>query len=250
MVLQLNSILVVKTKANWFQFQKGSDFIRNFVIYWTKSKLEKIKTKDGSITFYAPQYEQTYHSIHGAQTETERVFLELGMDYAHELFGDLDLLEMGWGTGLNSLLTLRKANREQIKVSYTTLEAYPIAPSIYESLEEDLVSLHQLDWENTHAVSDFFNFRKKPIRLQDFTSEQKYHLVYFDAFSPNAQPELWSIEVFEKMYDYLVPGGALVTYCSKNWVQKNMRAAGFIVEKHPGPLFKREVLRAIKQINE
>lgn len=247
MVLQLNSILVVKTKANWFEFQKGSYFIRNFVIYLTKSKLEKIKTKDGSITFYAPQYEQTYHSIHGAQTETERVFLELGMEYAHEQFGDLNLLEMGWGTGLNSLLTLRKANQEQIKVNYTTLEAYPIAPSVYESLEEDLVKLHQLEWGTTHAISEYFNFQKIHIQLQDFVVDQRYHLVYFDAFSPNAQPELWSTEIFKKMYDYLMPGGALVTYCSKNQVQKNMRAAGFLVEKHPGPPYKREVLRAIKQ---
>lgn len=121
--------------------------------------MEKIETPDGSYTFYSEKYTQTYHSRHGAKTESKRVFLELGMEYAAEMFGEINILEMGWGTGLNSYMTRLKTENEGIKVKYTSIEAFPIQPDYYSELPAELIYMHELSWDEWHQISDFFRLR-------------------------------------------------------------------------------------------
>ena len=205
------------------------------------------ETSDGSVTFFSEKYGQTYHSVHGARTESERVFIELGLDYAVSRLGRADILEVGFGTGLNAWLTRQKAEEGGYPVRYTGLEAYPLAPDEYRLLPPELLPLHRLSWEEWHTISPVFSVIKKQIRLEDLPCEPQFNLVYFDAFSPDAQPELWSAEMFMKVGNMLCAEGVLTTYCSKSSVQRNLRSAGFTVEKHPGPPHKREVIRAIKK---
>lgn len=203
-------------------------------------------TSDGSVTFFSEKFGQTYHSVHGAQTESERVFIELGFEYAAQNFDTITLLEVGFGTGLNAFLTLKKAEALTVNTNYYGIEAYPLSENEYRLLPEEIQALHRLNWDEPHTITPFFSVFKSKVLLQDFEYSQTFNLIYFDAFSPEAQPELWSEEVFRKMYGLLDKNGVLTTYCSKSWVQKNMKAAGFTVEKHPGPPHKREIIRAIK----
>ena len=205
------------------------------------------KTSDGSPTFFSEKFGQTYHSIHGAKTESERVFIELGYAYISARFSRLDILEVGFGTGLNVLLTAQKATSSDREVYYTGIEAYPLQPAEYTLLPQELQALHELSWETEHTILPGFIVVKNKIRLEDFSSTTPFNLVYFDAFSPDAQPELWSAEVFRKVANMMCSGGVITTYCSKSLVQRNLRSAGFEVEKHPGPPHKREVIRAIKK---
>lgn len=205
------------------------------------------ETSDGSVTFFSEKYGQTYHSVHGARTESERVFIELGFDHAATAFSRPDILEVGFGTGLNAWLTWQKAEESGLPVRYTGIEAYPLPPAEYELLPPEIRPLHELPWEELHTISPCFSVIKKKVRLEDFQRESPFNLVYFDAFSPDAQPELWSAEMFLKIGSMLCPGGVLTTYCSKSSVQRNLRSAGFTVEKHPGPPHKREVIRAFKK---
>ncbi|MCD8538459.1 MAG: tRNA (5-methylaminomethyl-2-thiouridine)(34)-methyltransferase MnmD [Leadbetterella sp.] len=205
------------------------------------------ETSDGSVTFFSEKYGQTYHSVHGARTESGRVFIELGFDHVIAGGKRPEILEVGFGTGLNAWLTWQRAEESGLEVSYTGLEAYPLSAAQYRMLPAGLQPLHELSWGEQHTLSRSFNVIKLAIRLEDFRSESLYNLVYFDAFSPDAQPELWSAEMFIKIGNMLCPDGVLTTYCSKSSVQRNLRSAGFTVEKHPGPPHKREVIRAIKK---
>lgn len=205
------------------------------------------KTSDGSATFFSEKYGQTYHSVHGAKTESERVFMELGYDYASSLFSSLDILEVGFGTGLNAWLTLKRALESGTGVRYTGIEAYPLQPDEYQLLPPEFLPLHELSWEEQHIISPGCVVVKNKVRLEDFDGASRFNLVYFDAFSPDVQPELWSADIFRKVGNMMYPGGVITTYCSKSLVQRNLRSAGFEVEKHPGPPHKREVIRAIKK---
>ena len=205
------------------------------------------QTPDGSATFFSEKFGQTYHSVHGARTESERVFIALGYDYARPRFSLLNILEVGFGTGLNAWLTMEKAAASDTAVYYTGLEAYPLAAEEYRLLPAELHSLHALSWGVSHTISPGCVVVKIKTLLEDFQSETPFNLVYFDAFSPEVQPELWSADIFGKVGNMMCPGGVITTYCSKSVVRKNLEAAGFQVEKHPGPPRKREVIRAIKK---
>jgi tRNA U34 5-methylaminomethyl-2-thiouridine-forming methyltransferase MnmC len=206
------------------------------------------QTSDGSVTFFSEKFGQTYHSIHGAKTESERIFIELGLDYVANFTSQISILEVGFGTGLNAFLTQKRTQELNISVDYTGIEAYPLTADQYLTLPEELHALHQLSWENRHTIASNFSVLKKQSLLEEFKSDSLFQLIYFDAFSPEAQPELWSDDVFKNMYDILVPNGVLTTYCSKSLVQRNLKSAGFYIEKHKGPPHKREVIRAIKNI--
>jgi tRNA U34 5-methylaminomethyl-2-thiouridine-forming methyltransferase MnmC len=203
-------------------------------------------TADGSATIFSPRFNQHYHSIFGALQESQLVFMDLGLKYALEKFTDINLLEMGFGTGLNAHLAFLLSFHNERRISYTGLEAYPVSQEIAAELPTDLKILHELSWEKDHELSKFFSFRKSLTLIQEFQSAKKFNLVFYDAFAPESQPELWTAEVFEKLASWMSPGGILTTYCSKGYVQRNLKAAGFQVEKHPGPARKREVLRAIR----
>lgn len=202
-------------------------------------------TADGSTTVYNKRFDQYYHSIFGARTESEKVFIELGLEYAFKNFESINLLEVGFGTGLNAILTYQEALDQNKVLNYTTLEAYPIAEEFICELNFDSTIFHNADWGKWISINPYFNFVKHRIKLEDFETAQKFNLVYYDAFAPSSQPELWTLEIFERIANFMSPDGVLVTYCSKAYVQRNLRAAGFAVEKHPGPPRKREVLRAI-----
>lgn len=185
------------------------------------------------------------------------VFIDAGLKYVSDTLkvSDTSVFEMGFGTGLSALLTLIEAEREQRKIHYTTVELFPLQEAettllnYCEQLQrKDLKpvfqQLHQCDWEKDISITPFFTLHKKKEDLFNLSTFQPVNLIYYDAFAPSAQPELWTKEAFEKIYNILLPGGILVTYCSKSDVRRAMQAAGFTVEKIPGPWGKREMVRA------
>lgn len=221
----------------------------------TEKKTESriVLTADGSSSVYNSEFDQHYHSIFGALQESQRVFVELGLQTAFERFAEISVFEMGFGTGLNALLTALEAQKTGRMVHYTAIEAYPLPLNEARQLNFDevlgsyyLQPLHEAVWNRRITIHSFFNLLKYEGRLQDFQTDERFNLVYFDAFAPESQPELWTLEIFEHIAAMMHPGGLLTTYCSKGYVKRNLQAAGFRVEKHPGPARKREVLRAIK----
>ena len=214
-------------------------------------------TADGSASIHIPSMEVTYHSRHGAITESMHVFVSTGFLYWHEHASPslpCYIFEMGFGTGLNALLTLMEAERLQRKVFYTAIESNPLDADMTSQLNycdqlnrPDLKNaftiLHTCNWDKDISISAFFTIKKLKTSLQEFSTNQIFDIIYYDAFAPNAQPELWTKEIFEKLYHM---GGLLVTYCSKGEVQRAMKAAGFTVEKLPGAPGKREMVRAVK----
>ncbi|TCZ72166.1 tRNA (5-methylaminomethyl-2-thiouridine)(34)-methyltransferase MnmD [Flaviaesturariibacter aridisoli] len=216
-----------------------------------------IVTKDGSQTLEFADKRGTYHSRHGALEESRHVFLEAGFQYALERFGGapLSVFELGFGTGLNALLTALEAAARQLPVQYVTVEAFPIPPEEALALNygallgarELFLQLHAAPWAMETKLSDYFTIRKEESTVEELQLTGLYHLVYYDAFAPSSQPELWTSTRFRQMYELLLPGGALVTYCSKTVVRRAMMEAGFTVTKPPGPWGKREMVRAIRQ---
>lgn len=209
-------------------------------------------TGDGSPSIQIPSRNITYHSRHGAIQESMHVFVEAGYLYWHKHLRQKNkcaIFEMGFGTGLNALLTLTEAEKLQCRTSYTAVELYPLEKEITDQLNypdpaNALQQLHACEWNKEIHITPFFSFKKIYTSLQEYPSHQLFDIIYYDAFAPNAQPELWTKEIFEKLYAMLLPGGLLVTYCSKGDVQRAMKAAGFTIEKLPGPPGKREMVRA------
>ena len=213
-------------------------------------------TRDGSATIYDPVREVTYRSRHGAVTESMHVFIDAGFNYAFQQHGnDLKILEAGFGTGLNASLTLMHARKLSCKVHYTGLEVDPLLNDL---IQQTAAHLHdkelQLYFKEIHDVppeievelSNNFSLLKSISDIATYRKENFFHLIYYDPFAPSAQPELWIEDVFRNMYNSLLPGGILVTYCSKTIVRKAMSAAGFKVVKLQGPHGKREIVRAVR----
>ena len=213
-----------------------------------------VVTADGSHSVFNAEVGQHYHSIYGAVQESERVFIDLGLRYTFErTTGPVRVFEMGFGTGLNALMTIREARRQHRTVDYVAVEAYPIPVAEARTLNYDtelttfwLPDLHEAPWGVPTPIVPALTLTKYPTRIEDLPPVGTFDLVYYDAFAPEGQPELWTQDVFEKIAALLRPGGALTTYCSKTAVQRNLREAGFTVEKHVGPARKREVIRAIR----
>jgi len=215
-----------------------------------------IISKDGSHTIQIPELNVTYHSIHGAIQESKHVFIKEGLHHviSHSTFNPIYIFEMGFGTGLNAFLTAIEAEEKNIQVRYTAVDQFPIIPeeasklNYVESLGHEKIfkHLHSSNWNEAFSITDRFILRKEHTDLIQFSTAQQFNLIYYDAFAPAAQPELWTKEVFEKLYNKLCSNGVLVTYCSKGDVRRAMIAAGFIVTKLPGPPGKREMLRAVK----
>lgn len=215
--------------------------------------VQHILTSDGSSTLYAPAFNEHYHSIHGAIQESMHVFIRAGLDQFPAPDCHLAIWEMGFGTGLNALLTyIHAAGRS---IHYTGIEAYPLDAAMLASLnyaqalegsEAVYCQLCEAPWDLPLALSAHFTLLKRHIDLADYEPEQPFDLIYYDAFAPNAQPELWSDAVMERLYQWLRPGGVFVTYSAKSSVRRALLQAGFAVEKLPGPPGKREMLRARK----
>ena len=210
-------------------------------------------TADGSPTIAIPDMQVTYHSRHGAVQESRHVFIQAGLLPLLRQYAVLRILEMGFGTGLNALLTLEQAITQEQAIYYEAVEKYPLNKDEVKELNytqplphEYFTALHKCHWNEPVAIHHFFTLLKSHISLQDFKANAPFHLIYYDAFAPAAQPELWTVQIFEQLYDMMETEGILVTYCSKGDVRRNMLAAGFKVEKLAGPPGKREMLRAIK----
>lgn len=221
---------------------------------------EKRMTEDGSYTLFEPQLKVTYHSIHGAIRESRHVFLGSGLDYWIEKNGatrTLNVLEMGFGTGLNALLTLIAATEKKLPVHYHALEPFPLDEEEWSALnyidllhrpecQTAFLKMHREESESGIALNPDFMLYRYKIPVQEFQSPEAFDLVYYDAFAPDVQPELWTTELFQKIYAMMADGGVLVTYCAKGAVRRSLSSIGFKVERIPGPPGKREMLRAVK----
>ncbi|MCE9538244.1 MAG: tRNA (5-methylaminomethyl-2-thiouridine)(34)-methyltransferase MnmD [Bacteroidetes bacterium] len=224
-----------------------------------------IKTADGSHSLFVEGLNEHYHSIHGAIQESKHVFIEAGLKpfisgptaSSSEEKEHLSILEIGLGTGLNAILTYIETQRSDIHIHYTAIEAYPVSPDLIDqlnyvellkvqNLQAVYSSIHACEWGRPFAISDQFTILKINNALQDTVLENNYHLIYFDAFGPGVQPEMWTQEIFAKLYAVVEPGGCLVTYCAKGEVKRTLKRVGFTVESLPGPPGKREMVRASK----
>ncbi len=220
--------------------------------------IKVITTKDGSKSLFLPEMNETYHSKFGAQTESEHVYIKSGYSYINQYKKDsepLDILEIGFGTGLNLVLTYLSYLKNKRPVYYETIEKFPLNQSLIDQLnfydtipaQDFFIKIHQAPWQKPIELDQHFTLKKNKIDLKVFRPEMTYDLVYFDAFAPDKQPELWTVDIFKKLFDAMKAQAVLVTYSAKGQVRRNMIAAGFTVERSPGPPGKREMLRAIKK---
>lgn len=218
------------------------------------------ESRDGSSTLLSEKFGVTYHSKYGALQESRHVFIQEGLHYKCIRKKKLSILEMGFGTGLNALLTYIQAQKFNLEINYTAIEKFPISMDVVEELnycsalnfnETPCVykALHAAPWEEAMTLHDNFSFKKIKQSIEDFELEESYDLIYYDAFAPNVQPELWEEPLLQKMYNALLPNGALVTYCAKGVFKRTLKAVGFKVETLKGPPGKREMVRAVKKIN-
>ena len=221
-------------------------------------KREIILTADGSHTVQVNEMNVTYHSHHGAVQESRHVFVEAGFLHKAEQLPKeepMRIFEMGFGTGLNALLTLVEAEKLERQVRYTAIENFPLSEAEASALnyaelvpasKELFKKLHGAEWNVDVILSEYFTVKKIKADLLSQPFDESFHLIYYDAFAPAAQPELWTEEIFRKLFQMLLPGEILVTYCSKGDVRRAMMAACFLVQKIPGPKGKREMVRATR----
>jgi len=221
--------------------------------------IETIVTADGSHTLYIPEMDEHYHSVHGAIQESTHVFINHGLRASQA--ESLSILEIGFGTGLNALLSLVESMRTGREILYTSLELYPLSLELMEKLNyAELLSLSsdeaqawqmvcQAPWSSLEGeytvVSPTFSIRKIECDFTKFDFTGSYNLVYFDAFAPDKQPEMWSQTLFDAIGKVTVEGGILTTYCAKGVVRRELMAAGYVMERLPGPPGKRQMLRGV-----
>lgn len=226
-------------------------------MYFCMVKKELKITADGSKTIYVPEIDEQYHSGHGALQEAMHVYIEHGIR-SSTLPHELTIFEMGFGTGLNAFLSLIEAESTQRKIQYHGIEAYPIENELVTNLEyEKLLNsdyesvffkMHQVPWDEKHQLTTFFSVQKIHAKIETYTIiPNSFDIVFYDAFGPRAQEELWHIDVLSKMYQLLKEGGILVTYCAKGQVKRDLSSLGFDVVTLPGPPGKREMIQAIKR---
>ncbi len=211
-------------------------------------------TADGSHTLYQTAIDETYHSTHGAIQESEFIFVNAGLRRLTKT--EITVFEVGFGTGLNAFLTLLEAEKSQLNVRYITTEKYPVeVENILKLNYPDIIAperksffekLHECEWNQPVQLTPEFLLEKVNADFVNFDHIAHYDVIYFDAFSPEKQPEMWTQGLFEKLYAHCNENAVLVTYCAKGAVRRAMQKAGFAVERLPGPPGKREILRATK----
>lgn len=215
------------------------------------------ESSDGSKTLYWEEYDETYHSIHGAKTESEHVFIQSGLNYYLNTSNtkQLSVFEMGFGTGLNTILSYLFSIKNNLHIQYETLEAFPLQKHEYECLDyssllkinkQIVYNFHECKWNQPNTICPNFKFTKWNTTIQEFTTNNKFDVIFYDAFAPSSQPELWTKEIFQFLYQLLNKKGILVTYCAKGQVKRDLKEVGFQVEAIPGPPRKREITRAKK----
>jgi tRNA U34 5-methylaminomethyl-2-thiouridine-forming methyltransferase MnmC len=216
------------------------------------------ETQDGSHSIFSETYGVSYHSKYGAIQETQHVFIAAGLYY--KMAGHaapLSILEIGMGTGLNAFMTLLEAEKHQLTIEYTAVEAFPLSLEEAAQLnypkqldrqdqENRFLAIHECHWEAPSLISPHFTLTKLRKKFEELSFTEKFDIVYFDAFAPNAQPELWAEDVMGIMYRALKQKGVLTTYCAKGSVKRTLRGLGFTIQALPGPPGKREMTRAVK----
>lgn len=218
-------------------------------------KRKVIVTSDGSTTIHLPGWNESYHSTHGAIQEAYHVFIDMGYKAIDK--NEFSILEIGFGTGLNAYITLLETAKDNRKINYVGIEAYPVKEDELlalnyvseldtRNLSHKFEEMHLTPWNKPQKVSEGFMLTKRQMFFHNITDEASYDLIYFDAFGARVQPELWSEQIFEIMFKALNAGGKLVTYAAKGSVRRAMQAVGFEVERLPGPPGKREMLRGTK----
>lgn len=219
-------------------------------------KKKWVLTKDGSNTLKIINLKETYHSLHGAITETEFVYLEKGLRFWQNSNpkSNCSIFEMGYGTGLLAYLTF--LNNSEMRIDFTSIEAYPLSLTDYKQLNYNellnsesvisFLSFSQLSWETDHKLTSNFKLTKHQTLFEQFSGNHSFDLIYYDAFAAHAQPDLWEKRWMKKCYDLLNKGGVWVSYCAKGSVRRALQEVGFTVERLPGPPGKREMLRAVK----
>ncbi len=216
-------------------------------------------TADGSHSVVVPASGLSYHSRYGAISESMHVFIEAGLRPLTGIAEPLHIFEMGFGSGLNALLTCIEAENAQQSISYHAIESLPLEPALTTQLnfcdqlgrpelKTIFHQLHAAPWEKETAITPWFNLYKTNADLLGYETGNRFHLIYYDAFAPDEQPELWTEAVFEKLLGWLLPGGVLVTYSAKGQVRRSMQRAGFTVEKLGGAPPKREMIRARRNV--
>ena len=223
-------------------------------------KKEIIISKDGSHTLNVPELNETYHSIHGALTESRHVFIKMGIDKLPNVKNEINVFEVGFGTGLNAMTTLEwLESHPKKKIRYHSIEAFPVDLDIIEKLnygslfnfnnsQSFYTNIHEVRWDQNIKISSQFELQKIHKKMGDNELHKDYYdCIYFDAFAPNKQGEMWEMSIIEKCYKALVVGGRFVTYCAKGQLKRDLKAIGFEVEMVAGPPGKREMTTAIKK---
>ncbi len=214
-------------------------------------------TGDGSHTLWLPHIDETYHSTHGAIQESQYVFLKQGLSYQIQRASltQASILEIGFGTGLNAWLTAIFATENKVPIFYTSLEPFPLSVEViqqlnytesFEAYKQLFYELHQGTWEQSLEISPQFTLHKALQKIEQWSDEHLYDVVYFDAFAPSKQPEIWSKVVLNRLHGFLKPNGILVTYCAQGKFKRTLLECGFQVESLPGPPGKKEMTRGLK----
>lgn len=215
------------------------------------------ETADGSHSIFSEQFGVSYHSKYGAIQETQHVFINAGLRLKAIVKKDISILEIGFGSGLNALMTALEATKRNLNVQYTAVEAFSVPVEMarqlnfHEQLKDENtqsthLKIHESDWEIPVEINESFTLTKLEKRFQDLDFQNEFDVIYFDAFAPSSQPELWEEEVMQIMYNALKAEGVLTTYCAKGSFKRTLKAVGFQVEKLKGPPGKREMTRAVK----
>ncbi|MFK7948465.1 MAG: tRNA (5-methylaminomethyl-2-thiouridine)(34)-methyltransferase MnmD [Saprospiraceae bacterium] len=215
------------------------------------------ETQDGSHSVFSDKYGVSYHSKYGAIQETQHVFINAGLRLKAVEQSEISILEIGFGTGLNAFMTYLESEKRGLTIDYIGVEAYPISMEIAKNLnfatqvqqpESQFVlnKIHEVEWERSVAINDHFKLTKVKKLFETLDYENQFDIIYFDAFAPTSQPELWQIPLLTSMYKALKQHGIFVTYCAKGQFKRDLKAIGFTVEAIPGPPGKREMTRALK----
>jgi len=224
-----------------------------------KREIRLIITEDGSHSLEVPELDETYHSSHGAIQESNHVFIKNGLDYwaAQNQKKKLSIFEVGFGTGLNALLTLQKGEQLNTKIDYTSIELYPLDAELTSKLNyaeqigvEQAVfkQLHGCVWEESIAITSHFNLHKIKASFQEVLIDTTFDIIYYDAFAPSKQPDMWKYKLMEKCFEMLNPNGVFVTYSAKGQLKRDLKQVGFMVESLQGPPGKFEMVRATKNM--